>query len=123
MTVEGSPDQLAYPGVKFKKVTKTKGKYGKEEVVFEALPTAQMISEYVDNYIPLVDYAELERFFPLWRSIAGTKKSAKRQFIEGSTEEERLFEVNESVRNLIKNLEGATAKKQEKENGEQNEVK
>ena len=79
--------QLAYPGVKFKIKTKTKNKYGKEEMVWEATPTAQMISEYVDNYIPLVDYAELEAYFPLWRSIAGTKKSAKRQFIEGSTEE------------------------------------
>ncbi len=86
MTTEDGK-QLAYPGVKFKIRTKTKNKYGKEEMVWEATPTAQMISEYVDNYIPLVDYAELERFFPLWRSIAGTKKSAKRQFIEGSTEQ------------------------------------
>ena len=93
MTVEGSPDQLAYPGVKFKKVTKTKGKRGKEEVVFETLPTAQMISEYVDNYIPLIDYVELERFFPIWRQIVGKKNSNLRKYIDEPTDKitERLL--------------------------------
>ena len=93
MTVEGSPDQLAYPGVKFKKVTKTTGKRGKEEVVFEALPTAQMISEYVDNYIPLIDYVELERFFPIWRQIVGKKNSNLRKYIDEPTDKitERLL--------------------------------
>ena len=46
-----------------------------------------MISEYIDYYIPLIDYAELEAYFPLFRKIVGAKKSAKREFIEGSTEE------------------------------------
>ena len=44
MTTEESGKQLAYPGVKFKVRTKTKTKTGKDETVFEAVPTAQMIS-------------------------------------------------------------------------------
>ena len=86
MTTEESGKQLAYPGVKFKVRTKTKTKTGKDETVFEAVPTAQMISEYVDNYITLIDYAELERFFPLWRNVIGTKKSNLRNFIDEPTE-------------------------------------
>ena len=87
MTVEETGQQLAYPGVKFKVRTKTKNKYGKEEVVFEAVPTAQMISEYVDNYIPLINYEELEKFFPIWRQVVGSKKSNLRKYITESTEE------------------------------------
>ncbi len=79
--------QLAYPGVKYKIKTRRKKPNGEEEIVWEATPTAQMISEYIDNYIPLIDYAELEAYFPLFRKIVGAKKSAKREFIEGSTEE------------------------------------
>ena len=43
MTTEETGRQLAYPGVKFKARTKTANKYGKEETVFEAVPTAQMV--------------------------------------------------------------------------------
>ena len=45
-----------------------------------------MISEYVDNYIPLIDYVELERFFPYGEVLQVRKTANLRQFIEDSTE-------------------------------------
>ncbi len=86
LTAEDTGKQLAYPGVKYKIKTKTKNKYGKEETVWEATPTAQQISEYVDNYIPIIDYTEVEAYFPILRQILGPKKSAKRQYLEQSIE-------------------------------------
>ena len=34
----------------------------------------------------MIDYAELERFFPIWRNVVGTKKSNLRNFIDEPTE-------------------------------------
>ena len=78
VTEKGEP--MAFPGTKFKAIIDKQGK-----TVFEATPTAQMISEMVDNYIILIDYQELEKAFPVLRKIIGSRDSQIRKYAELET--------------------------------------
>lgn len=78
VTEKGTP--MAFPGTKMRKVTTKDGKD-----YYEATPTAQMISEMVDTYTPLIDYLELEKAFPLLRKLIGTKDGSIRKYIDADT--------------------------------------
>jgi len=71
---------LAFPGTKFRTYVDKEGK-----TVYEATPTAQMLSEFAENYVALVDYQELEKAFPALRKIVGKKGSALREYLEKDT--------------------------------------
>jgi len=71
---------LAFPGTKFRTYVDKKGK-----TVYEATPTAQMLSEFAENYISLIDYQELEKAFPAIRKIIGKKGSKLRDYLKQDT--------------------------------------
>ena len=79
---QGQP--LSFPGTKFKFRPDRVDEEGNIlEATEVAVPTAFSLSQFSDNFVPLIDYKELGRALSSFRRIVGPKDSGLRKLISG----------------------------------------